>query len=68
MALAMGGQLLSNTMGLGFAYNVDPHDRVESFLLLPKNLRGKTPAILALQELPAVLRMVSKAIASEALR
>lgn len=23
-ALAMGGQLLSNTMGLGFAYNVDP--------------------------------------------
>ncbi len=30
------------------AYNVDPHDRVESFLLVPKNLRGKTPAILAL--------------------
>jgi flagellar biosynthetic protein FliR len=23
-ALAMGGQLLSNTMGLGFAFNVDP--------------------------------------------
>lgn len=30
------------------AYNVDPHDRVESFLLLPKNLRGKAPAVLAL--------------------
>jgi len=24
VALSMGGQLLSNTMGLGFAYNVDP--------------------------------------------
>lgn len=30
------------------AYNVDPHDRVESFLLVPKKLPGKTPAILAL--------------------
>jgi len=30
------------------AYNVDPHDRVESFLLVPKNLRGPSPAILAL--------------------
>ncbi|MBI5771365.1 MAG: dienelactone hydrolase family protein [Verrucomicrobia bacterium] len=30
------------------AYNVDLHDRVESFLLVPKKLRGKTPAILAL--------------------
>jgi len=30
------------------AYNVDPHDRVESFLLIPKKLSGKTPAILAL--------------------
>lgn len=30
------------------AYNVDPHDRVESFLLVPKQLRGRTPAILAL--------------------
>jgi len=30
------------------AYNVDPHDRVESFLLVPKKLSGRTPAILAL--------------------
>jgi len=30
------------------AYNVDPHDRVESFLLIPKQLHGKTPAVLAL--------------------
>lgn len=30
------------------AYNVDPFDRVESYLLVPKKLQGKTPAILAL--------------------
>lgn len=30
------------------AYNVDPLDRVESYLLMPKKLEGKTPAILAL--------------------
>ncbi|MCC6493132.1 MAG: dienelactone hydrolase family protein, partial [Pirellulales bacterium] len=30
------------------AYNVDPQDRVESYLLIPKKLSGKTPAILAL--------------------
>lgn len=30
------------------SYNVDPYDRVESFLLVPTNLQGKTPAILAL--------------------
>lgn len=29
-------------------YNADPHDRVESYLLVPHNLPGKTPAILAL--------------------
>ncbi len=29
-------------------YNVDPYDRVESYLLIPHELRGKTPAILAL--------------------
>ena len=32
------------------AYNVDPSDRVESYLLVPHNLRGKTPAILALHQ------------------
>jgi hypothetical protein len=30
------------------AYNVDPYDRVESYLLVPHNLQGRTPAILAL--------------------
>jgi len=30
------------------AYNVDPQDRVESYLLVPKKLKGRTPAILAL--------------------
>ena len=30
------------------AYNVDPYDRVESYLLIPHNLKGNTPAILAL--------------------
>lgn len=30
------------------AYNVDPQDRVESYLLVPKKLQGRTPAILAL--------------------
>jgi len=31
-------------------YNVEPHDRVESYLLVPHNLQGKTPAILALHQ------------------
>jgi dienelactone hydrolase len=30
------------------AYHVDPYDRVESYLLIPKGLRKKAPAILAL--------------------
>lgn len=30
------------------AYNVDPYDRVESYLLVPHNLRGPAPAIVAL--------------------
>jgi hypothetical protein len=29
-------------------YQVDPYDRVESYLLVPDHLRGKTPAVLAL--------------------
>jgi len=32
-ALAMGGQLLSNTMGLGFAFNVDPQRGVSTPVL-----------------------------------
>ncbi len=30
------------------SYNVDPHDRVQSYLLVPHNLRGKVPAIVAI--------------------
>ncbi len=30
------------------SYNVDPYDRVESYLLVPHGLRGKSPAIVAL--------------------
>ncbi len=30
------------------AYNVDPHDRVESYLLIPADLPDKAPAVLAL--------------------
>src|SRR4030095_11659556 len=32
-ALAMGGQLLSNTMGLGFAFNVDPQRGASTHVL-----------------------------------
>lgn len=32
------------------AYNVDPSDRVESFLLIPKGIKHPVPAILALHE------------------